>query len=133
MHADVVTVALERLGRGAVDKLAVEVVVFEYLAELLRTPLGNEELQTRAIAQATVAVVTEDAAHARPYLGNLVLWDPGAETLGEHRVGGETATDPNVETGAVLWVIDTDKGDVLDLVGDVETRGTGNCGLKLTR
>ena len=133
LHADVVAGALGRRGRRAVDERAVQVLVLEHLAELLGAPVGDEELDPGPGAQPAVAVVAEDAAHAGPDLGDLVARHPGAEPLGEHRVGRQPAADPDVEAGAVLGVLDADEGDVVDLVHDVLQRVAGDRGLELAR
>ena len=66
VHADVVAPALDGLGRGrAVDQLALQVVVLQDLAELLRAPVGEQELQAGAGAQPPVAVVAEDRRRRR--------------------------------------------------------------------
>ena len=59
--------------------------------------------------------------------------DPHAELLGEHRVRGETAADPQVEAGPVLGMVDADEGDVVDLGGAVERGVAGRRGLELAR
>src|SRR3546814_9932518 len=51
---------------------------------------------------------------------SLVERDPHAQAFGEERVGGQCATDPQVEAGAVLGVYDAHEGDVVDLGGAVQ-------------
>ena len=119
LHADVVDRVLDRLGRGSVDQLAAQVLVLEDLAELLDAPVLDQELQPRLRPQPPVAVVAEHRRHGLPDVGHLVQRHPGAEPLGQHRVGGQAAADPHVQTGAVLGVVDADERDVVDLVGDV--------------
>src|SRR6202020_343121 len=64
--------------------------------------------------------------HRGPYLGHLFERDPGADPLAQHRVGGQSATDPQVQPGSVLGVVDADEGDVVDLVHDIlQTRDRG--------
>ena len=68
-----------------------------------------------------------------PGVGHLVERDPHAELLGEHRVGGQPAADPQVEAGAVLGVGGADEGDVVDLRRHVLARVSGQRGLELAR
>src|SRR5699024_193946 len=81
VDADVVAVAGVLPRVRAVDELAAEVVLLQHLAELLDTPVGDEELQASAVADLAVAVVAEDADHAGPHLRDLVQRHPGAEAL----------------------------------------------------
>src|SRR5699024_6039187 len=82
-----------RCGRGsrgtrpgpAVDELAAEVILLQHLAELLDAPVGNKELQARAVANLAVSVVAEDADYAGPHLRDLIQGHPGTEPLGKHR------------------------------------------------
>jgi hypothetical protein len=132
VDAHVVAPALDGLGRGrAVDELALEVVVLEDLAELLDAPVGDQELQAGAGAQPAVAVVAEDRDDALVDVRDLVQRDPGAQALADLRVGGETAADPDVETGAVLGVLHADERDVVDLVRHVQQRRAGDRRLEL--
>ena len=133
VHANVVAVLLPRLRGGAVGKRVPEVIVLQHLPELLRAPLGDQELQAGAGAQPAVAVIAEDAAHAGPHLRHLVEGDPSAQALAQHRVGGQATADPHVETGAMLRVIHADEGHVLHLMRDVQARRTGNRRLELAR
>ena len=104
VHADVVARG-GRLGRGgAVGQLVAEVFVLEDLAELLRTPVGQQELQARLGAHAAVAVVAEDAGDAEPDIGGLLRRDERAEALAEHRVGGQRAAHPEVVADAEFGV-----------------------------
>ena len=50
----------------AVDQLALQVLVLQHLAELLRAPVGDQELDPGPGAQPAVAVVAEDAARRPP-------------------------------------------------------------------
>ena len=72
VDADVVA-GRGRLGRGgAVGELVAEVFVLQDLAELLRSPVGQQELQPCLGAHPPVAVVAEDAGHAEPDVGGLL-------------------------------------------------------------
>ena len=133
VDAHVVAGALRGGRRRAVDQLALQVLGLQHVAELLRTPVRDQELDPGPGAQPAVAVVAEDAADARPDLGDLLARHPGTQPLGQHRVGGQTAADPQVEAGAVLGVLDADEGDVVDLGDDVLQRVTGDGGLELAR
>ena len=108
---------LDRLGRGAVDQLALQVLVLENLAELLDAPVLDQELQPRlrrAAGGSRSRGTTDD--DGLPHVGHLVQRHPGADPLGQHRVGGQAAADPQVQAGAVLGVVDADERDVVDLV-----------------
>ena len=132
VHADVVAaVGARGRRRGAVEEHALEVLVLEDVAELLGAPVGHQELQAGAVAQPAVAVVAEDRDDALPDVRDVLQGHPDPEALGEHRVGGEPATDPHVEPGPVLGVLDPDERDVVDLVGDVEAGAAGDRGLEL--
>src|SRR6478672_8228017 len=132
VDADVVAAVVGReRGCWAVEQGPTEVVLLENLAELLSAPVGDEELEAGPVAQPAVPVVAEDRDDADPDLGDLLEADPGAEALGEHRVGREAAADPDVEPGSELRVDDTDERHVVRLVGDVEAGRTGDGGLEL--
>ena len=118
-------------GAGPVDERALEVLGLEDLAELLDTPVLDEELEPGLRAQTAVAVVTEDRDDTLPDIGDFVERNPGADALRQHRVGGQSAADPEVEARAVLGVVHADEGDVVDLVNDVLLAGDG--GLELAR
>src|SRR6478672_12841873 len=134
VDADVVAAVVRReRRRGPVEQGPTEVVLLEHLAELLRAPVGDEELEAGPVAQPAVPVVAEDRDDADPDLGDLFEADPGAETLREHRVGREAAADPDVEPGSELRVDDTDERHVVRLVGDVEAGRAGDRGLELPR
>ena len=60
-------------------------------------PVGDQELEPGVVARAAVAVVAKDRRDAGPDLGDLVRFDEDTEPLGEHRVGRQTAADPEVE------------------------------------
>src|SRR3546814_2242998 len=64
---------------------------------------------------------------------SLVERDPHAQAFGEERVGGQCATDPQVEAGAVLGVYDAHEGDVVDLGGAVQAGVAADGGLELAR
>ena len=134
VDADVVAVTdrRRRASRSATSAPA-EVLVLEHLAELLHAPVGDQELQPGPRAQPAVAVVAEDRGHALPGVGDLVERDPDAELLGEHRVGRQPATDPEVEAGAELGVDGADERDVVDLGRHVVARVAGQRGLELAR
>ena len=122
-----------RLGGGVVDQRAVEVLLLEHLAELLLAPVGEQELQPGLGAQPAVAVVAEDARDALPGVGHLVERDPHAQLVGEHRVGGQAAADPEVEAGAVLGVDGADERHVVDLGCHVVAGVSGEGRLELAR
>ncbi|MCY1237033.1 hypothetical protein D9M72_497130 [compost metagenome] len=87
VHAHVVARG-GRLGcGGTVGQLVAEVFVLEDLAELLRAPVGHQELQACLGAHPAVTVVTEDAGDAEPHVGCLLRRDEGSEALAKHRVG----------------------------------------------
>ena len=120
VHADVVALVLRRrLGRRAVGQLPVQVLGLQHLAELRGAPVGDQELQAGAAAQAAVAVVAEHARDAGPDLRDLLQRHEGAQALGEVRVRRQAAADPQVEARAELGVDHADEGDVVDLVHDV--------------
>ncbi len=108
-----------QLGRRAVDQLAAQVLLLQHLPEPLHAPVGDQELQPGAVAQPAVAVVAEDPDHAGPDVRHLGQRHPHAESLGEHRVGGQAAADPQVEAGAVLRVDHAEERDVVGLVRHV--------------
>ena len=84
---------------------------------------ATQELQPGPVAQPAVAVVAEDPDHALPDVRDLVQRHPDAEPLGQHRVGGQAAADPEVEAGAVLRVHHAEERDVVDLVRRVGQPG----------
>src|SRR5699024_7269568 len=131
VDADVVAVAGVLARVRTVDELAAEVILLQHLAELLDAPVGNKELQARAVANLAVSVVAEDADYAGPHLRDLIQGHPGTEPLGKHRVGRQPAADPNVEARTVLRVIRTNKRQVLDLVGDILAGIAATRGLEL--
>src|SRR5699024_11052132 len=104
-----------------------------YFAELLRTPVGEQELQAGLVAQAPVAVVAEDRGDAEPGVDDLVGGDPGAEAFGEAGHDRQRTADPQVIADAVLGVVDGDEGAVVDLVDDVLAGVAGDRGLVLAR
>ena len=122
MDPDVVTTIGRFPGCRPIEQRALQIFGLEYLAELLGAPVGDQELQPRPVAQTAVAVVPEDPDDALPHLRHLGQRHPGAEPLGDHRVGAQATTHPHVEARAVLGVDDADEGDVVDLVGDVLAR-----------
>ncbi len=133
VHADVVACG-DRFGRcRAVGELVAEVFGFEDLAELLRAPVGEQELQSGFVAQAAVAVVAEDLGDAEPGVDDLVGGDPGAEAFGEAGDDGQGAADPEVVADAVFGVVDGDEGAVVDLVDDVLAGVAGDRGLVFAR
>ena len=133
VHADVVARG-GGLGRGrAVVEFVAEVFVLEDLAELHRTPVGQQELQPGLGAHAPVAVVAEDAGDAEPDVGGLVRADEGAEPLAQHGVRGERAAHPEVVADAELGVDQAHQGDVVDLVDHVLAGVAGDGGLEFAR
>ncbi len=132
LHADVVDRA-RRPARGAGPSISgrLQVLGLENFAELLDAPVLDQELQPRLGPQPAVAVVAEDRDHRLPHVGHLVQRHPGADPLGQHRVGGQAAADPQVQAGPVLGVVDADERDVVDLVHHVLQ--AGDRGLELAR
>jgi hypothetical protein len=59
--------------------------------------------------------------------------DERAEPLGEHRVGGQAAADPDVVAGLALVVDHADERDVVDLVDRALRRAAGQRRLELAR
>ncbi len=108
-----------RFGRGAVDQRPFQVLRFENFAEFLRTPVLDQELQPGLGPKSSVAVVAEQADHRLPDVRHLFEGHPCAETLTQHRVGGQSATDPQIQPGPMFGVVDPDKSHVVDLVDDV--------------
>src|SRR5699024_6151166 len=104
-----------------------------YRPELLGTPVGDEELHSRAVAQTPVSVVAENAGDPVPDLGDLVAWNPRAESGGELRVGGKATAHEQVESGAVFRMDHALKGHIVDLRLHVPGRRTGYRGLVLAR
>src|SRR5215203_873898 len=131
VHSDVIT----RRGRdcrgGSVDQLSLQILGFQDLAELLDSPVSNQELQAGAGPQPPVAVVAEGPDHRRPDLRYLIARHPGAHPLGQHRVRREATADPEVKTWPVLGVLYTDKRDVVHFGGDVVVRNPGQRRLEL--
>ena len=123
-----------RRGRRAVGQRVAEVLGLEHLAELRRTPLGEQELQARLVAQPAVAVVAEDRDDAVPDVDGLLLGRTNTPMRSARRGRGrEAAADPEVVAGAELGVDDADERDVVDLVDDVEARVTRDGRLELAR
>ena len=131
VDADVVGVPARLLGGRSVGQGAPQVVVLEDLAEPLRPPLGHEELQPGLVAQATVAVVAEDADDAVPDVEGVLRRDEGPQPLAQTWGGGQGAGHPQVVAGTELGVVDAHEGDVVDLVEDVEAGGAGDGRLEL--
>ena len=108
-NSAVVLRARRRCGRGAagdaaaaraVGQRAVQVLRLEHLAELLRAPVGHQELQPGVVAR---AAGSRSRGRSTPTPAqtslHLVRADEHAEPLGEHRVGRQAAADPQVEAG----------------------------------
>jgi hypothetical protein len=68
-----------------------------------------------------------------PRRRNVLGRDPDAGLLRQHRVGRQSAADPEVEAGAELGVHGADERDVVGLGGDVVARVAGQRGLELAR
>src|SRR3954469_7233038 len=132
-YADMVPLTLGRLRRGSVRERATEELLLQHLAELLRAPVGDEELQASAVARLAVAVVTEQPRHRRPDFRDLIRLDEDAEALREHRVGRQPAADPQVEPDSAVLVLHADERDVVDLVRRALHRATADRGLVLAR
>ncbi len=104
-------------GRGRpVRERVAQVFLLQHLPELLRAPVGDEELQPGPVPQPAVAVVTEHRRDRRPHLGDLVGLDERAEALGDHRVGGQPAAHPQVVAGLAVRAGHADERHVVDLV-----------------
>ncbi len=119
--------------RGAVGQRAVQVLLLQHLAELLRPPVGDQELDPGVRAGAAVAVVPEHRADPGPHVGDLLGPDEDPQPLGEHRVGGQPAPDPQVVPDLAPGVAHADERDVVDLVVGAVVRATGDRGLELAR
>ncbi len=115
----------------AVGKGATEILLLQHLAKARHAPVGDEELQPRVIAGATEAVVPEHSGDSGPHLGHLVGFDEDAEPLGEHRVGGQPASDPEVESGRAVRSDDAHERDVVDLVVGAVPSAAGDRRLEL--
>ena len=133
VDADVVAAVVGRRGRRAVGQRLLEVLGLEHLAELLRAPVGEQELQPGLVAHPAVAVVAEDGDDPGPHVGYVVLGHERAEPHGQPRVGRQPAADPQVVARAQLGVLDADERDVVDLVHDVVGEHPGDRGLELAR
>ena len=131
VDADVVGVPTRLLRCRAIGQGTPQVVVLEDLAEPLRPPLGHEELQPGLVAQATVAVVAEDADDAVPDVEGVLRGDESPQPLAQTWRGGQGTGHPQVIAGTELGVVDADEGDVVDLVEDVEAGGAGDGRLEL--
>ena len=131
LYPDVVDGANHRFGCRAVDQRPLQVFRFQNLPEFLDTPVLDEELQSRLGPKPAIAIVAEEADDRLPDLGYLVEWHPGTDPLGQHRVGRQSAADPQVQAGAVLGMVHPDEGDVVDLVHDILQTADG--GLELSR
>ena len=114
-----------------VGERGVEVGGLQHLTELLRTPLGEQELQACLGALPAVAVVAEDPHDPVPHLGRALGRHEGAEPLGEPGRRRQPPADPQVVAGAELGVDHPDERDVVDLVDDVEARVPGDRRLEL--
>ena len=133
VHTHVVALR-EGLGRGgAVGQCVAEVLVLQHLPELLGAPLGEQELQARLVAQASIAVIAEDLRDAVPGVGHALGGDEHAEPLAQSRRGGQAPAHPQVVADAELGVVDRDEGHVVDLVHHVLARVAGDRGLELAR
>ena len=131
VDTDVVGVPARLLRCRAIGQGASQIVVLEDSPEPLRPPLGHEELQPGLVAQATVAVVAEDADDAVPDVENVLRRDEGPQPLAQTRGGRQGAGHPQVVAGTEFGVVDADEGDVVDLVEDVEAGGAGDGRLEL--
>ena len=110
-----------------------QVLVLQHLAELLRAPVGHQELDPGPVALPAVAVVAEDGGARRPDVGHLVGPDEHADPLGEHRVGRQPAADPQVVAGLAGLVHDADERDVVDLGLGAVVDAAGHRRLPLAR
>ena len=119
--------------RGSVGQGRLEVLGLEDLAELLRTPVGHQELQPRVHPGAAVAVVAEDRDDAFPHLGGAVRLDERTEPDTQLGVGRQTAADPQVVSGPELGMHDADQRDVVDLVVAAVHGAAADRGLELAR
>ena len=85
-------------GAGPSGSVALQVFLLQHLAELLGAPVGDQELQPGVVARAPVAVVAEDADTTPAQTSATSSGRTNTpEPLGEHRVGGQPAADPQVE------------------------------------
>ena len=134
VHAHVVADAVaRRVRRRAVRQRVPEVLLLEHLAELLRAPVRDQELDPGPVPQPAVAVVAEQPGHPGPDLGDLAGPDERAQPLADHRVGGQAAADPQVVPGLPVVVDHADERDVVDLVDGALRRAAADRGLELAR
>ena len=103
------------------------------MAEFFHAPIGDQEFQAGAVAEASIAVVAEDAADSGPHVGNPVEGNPHTQILRQHGVGGQPAADIAGETGAVFGMDGADKRNVLDFMGDILPRIAGDGGFVFPR
>ena len=117
VHADVVALGQRsRRGSRAVGQRdAVQELSLQHLADVLGSPVLDQELQPRVVPGATVAVLAEEPRHAGPHLRHARRLDERAEPLREHRVRGEAAADLQVVAGPERRMVDADERDVVDL------------------
>ena len=124
----------KRLGAFVRQGQVPEVLLLQHLAELLRPPVGDQELDPRAVPQPPVPVVAEELGDRVPHLGHLALLHERAQPLGDHRVGREPAADPEVIADlARLRVADGGERDVVDLVVRALGRAAADGRLVLAR
>ena len=116
--ADVVALVVRgRRRRRAVGQRRVQVLVLQHLAELLRAPVGHQELHPRVVALTGGSRSRgRSTVHAAQTSATWSGLDEDADPLGEHRVGRQPAADPEVEAGLAVGVHDADERDVVDLV-----------------
>ena len=116
--ADVVALVVLRPApaAGPSGSARVQVLVLQHLAELLRAPVGHQELDPGVVAL-TGGSRSRGRSRCTPAQTSVTCVGPDedADPLGEHRVGRQPAADPEVVAGLAVGVDDADEGDVVDL------------------
>jgi hypothetical protein len=116
VDADVVAVGVRRRRRlRAVLQRPAQVVALHHLAEALRPPGGEQELDPGPGPLVAVAVVAVGGGDGGHHLGRLGPGDEHPQAVGEPRAGGQAAADQQVEALAAVGVDMADQGQVVDL------------------
>ncbi len=116
VHADVVAIGQwSRRGGGPVrQRTRFQELRLEHIADAFGSPVLHQELQTRVVPGAAVAVLAEESRHAGPHLGHPRRFDERAEPLREHRVRGQAAAHLEVVPRPERRMIDAHERDVVD-------------------
>ena len=70
-----------------VGQCPAEVFAFQHLAELLGSPIRDQELEPGTVAEAAVTIVPVDLDDRLPDVRHVIACNPGAEALGHHGIG----------------------------------------------